>query len=161
MNLPQPQLDYLPFDGGLDTETSPMSVPGGRLRAAQNYEIGIQGGYQDIAGYERFDGRPAPSDATYSLLNVTISGEFSVGDTVTQLVSTATGYVLAVVTTDTPNYLVLSKITGTFDATNDLQVSASTEGTSLSAAMAGAAQTPELHATYTNLAADALSLIHI
>lgn len=155
MNLPQPQLDYLPFDGGLDTETSPMSVPGGRLRAAQNYEIGIQGGYQDIAGYERFDGRPAPSDATYSLLNVTISGEFSVGDTVTQLVSTATGYVLAVVTTDTPNYLVLSKITGTFDATNDLQVSASTEGTSLSAAMAGAAQTPELHATYTNLAADA------
>lgn len=155
MNLPNPQVDYLVFNGGYDTETSPLSVPGGMVRAGQNYEIGIHGGYQDIKGYERFDGRPSPSSASYAILDVDITGEFSAGDAVTQLTSGATGVVIAVVTSDVPSQLILTKVVGTFDDTHDLQVSASTEGTSLGTAQVNAASTPALHATYLNLAADA------
>lgn len=152
--LPNPTYDYLPFEGGYDTETAPISVPGGMVRDAQNYEVGIQGGYKDIAGYERFDGRPSPSAAVYYVLNVTISGTFAAGDTVTQLVSGATGVVLAVSESTSPQYLVLTKVVGTFDNSNDLQVSAATQGTSAGTAIANGASTPALHATYNNLAAD-------
>jgi hypothetical protein len=152
--LPDVSQDFLPFDGGYDTETSPWQVPAGMVREAQNYEVGIRGGYQDIQGYERFDGRTAPSAATYAILHVVITGAFSDGDTVTQLTSGATAVVVAVSVSSSPQYLVLTKVTGTFDATHDLQVSAVTQGTSASAAITGGASTPALHATYLALAAD-------
>ena len=132
MQLAQPKFDYLKFTGGYDTETKPWNAKGGKLRESQNYEMAINNqGYRDIQGYEIFDGQAAPSDAPYFILDVTITGEFSVGDTITQLTSGATAVVLQVVTSETPNYLVITKVTGTFDATNDLQVSASTEGTTI------------------------------
>lgn len=146
--------DHVPFKGGIDTETPKWDVPQGMLKSSQNYEIGINDGYQDIEGYERFDGRPAPSDASYSILNVTITGEFTVGDIVTQLATAATGVVLAVVTTDTPSYLIITKITGVFNDTGDLQVSAVTEGTALSVAIPFSAPTSKLSGQYKNLAAD-------
>lgn len=152
--MPDVQTDYISFREGLDTETPQWEVPQGRLKSSKNYEIGVRGGYCDIEGYESFDGSPKPSDATYAILDVTISGEFSLADTVTQLTSGATGVVIAVVTTETPNYLVLTKITGTFDATNDLQVAASTEGTATSLAIVGAGGTSKLNGQYKNLAAD-------
>jgi hypothetical protein len=151
--LPPISFDHIPFVGGLDTDTPPWQAPAGTCREAQNYEVDINGGYVDIDGYERFDGQAKPSDAIYSILNVTITGEFSDGDTITQLVSGATAVVVAVVTA-LPAYLVITKITGTFDATNDLQVSASTEGTASSLAIASGASTAKLHAQYNNLAAD-------
>jgi len=120
--LPQVKTDYISFGEGLDTETPQWDVPQGRLKSSKNYEIGVRGGYIDIEGYERFDGNPKPSDATYAVIDVTISGDFSVGDTILQETSGATAVVLAVVTTTTPNYLVITKITGTFDATSDLLV---------------------------------------
>ena len=153
--LAKPEFDYLPFQGGYDTETRPWNVESGRLRESQNYEVGINNqGYVDIQGYEIYDGQVKPSDGSYAILDVTITGEFSAADTITQLTSGATGVVLAVVTTETPNYLVITKITGTFDATNDLQVSASTEGTASSLARTSAASTPNLHSQYNNLSAD-------
>ena len=155
MTLAKPQFDYLPFSGGYDTETRNWNIPPGRLVESQNYEIGINGqGYIDIQGYEIFSGQPAPSDAAYAILDVTITGAFAVGDTITQLVSGATAVVLAVVTSETPNYLVITKITGVFDATNDLQVSAATQGTAASLARASGAPTVKLNAQYKNLAAD-------
>ena len=153
--LAKPQFDYVQFGGGYDTETRPWNVPPGKLREAQNYEIGVNNqGYIDIEGYEIFDGRPSPSAQFYSILDVTITGSFSKGDTITQLVSGATAVVLDIITTDTPNFLVITKITGTFDATNDLQVSAVTEGTASSLARKNGASTPKRHAEYTNLTAD-------
>lgn len=153
--LPEPKFEVVEFQGGLDTETPHWFVNPGQIRESQNVEIGINGGYVTNAGrHERFDGQTAPSSAVYAILEVTITGSFSVGDTITQLVSSATAVVLAVVTTETPNYLVITKITGTFDATNDLQVSAATEGTASSLAMLGGASTPLLDAQYKNLAAD-------
>ena len=152
--LPVLRTGFIPFAGGLDTETTRWKVPPGRVISSQNYEIGINNGYGDITGYERSDGQPKPSAGIYSILNVTITGEFSVDDTITQLVSGATGVVLAVVTTGTPDYLVITKVTGTFNDSDDLQVAAATEGSALSVAIPGGGNTAELDAIYTNLAAD-------
>lgn len=155
IQLAAPQFDYLRFVGGYDTETKPWNSKSAKLRESQNYEIAINNqGYADIEGYEIFDGQPAPSEAPYFILDVTITGEFSVGDTITQLTSGATAVVLQVVTNETPNYLVITRITGTFDATNDLQVSASTEGTASSVARRSGASTSLLNAQFLNLAAD-------
>jgi len=155
IKLAEPKFDYLKFTGGYDTETKPWNAKGGKLRESQNYEMSINDqGYTDIEGYEIFDGNPAPSSAPYFILDVTITGEFSVGDTITQLTSGATAVVLQVVTSETPNYLVITKVTGTFDATNDLQVSASTEGTASSLARRSGASTSLLNAQFLNLAAD-------
>lgn len=152
--LPRVSDAYMPFSGGLDEETSPWEVPMGRLRGAQNYEQAIQGGYEDIQGYERFDGRTKPSSVSYAILNVVISGEFSVGDTITGATSGHTAEVLAVVTTTSPAYLVITKQTGTFTDTENLEVSASVEGTASGTATVDAASTNQLDAQYKNLAAD-------
>ena len=131
----RPQFDFIQFKGGFDTESRSWNVDPGKLRESQNYEIAVNNqGYVDIQGYERFDGRPSPSDSVYFILDVTITGSFSVGDTITQLVSGATAKILAVDTSASPNNLALARITGTFDATNDLQVASTTEGTALSVA---------------------------
>lgn len=52
-----------PMRGGVDEETPPLSIPPGSLIGCLNYES-APSGYRRIDGYERFDGRPAPSDAT-------------------------------------------------------------------------------------------------
>jgi len=156
LRLPQPEFAYLPFVGGLDLETPPLAALPGTLRETQNFEVGINGRYRRIKGYERFDGQAAPSDAAYATINVTISGEFSVGDTVTGADSSATGVVVAVVTdVGDDDYLVITKISGTFaTAGEDLEVSAVVEGTSSAGAVIDGASTPKLHAQYKNLAAD-------
>ena len=58
------------FRGGLDTETPPWDARAGKLKAAENYEISLSGGYRDVAGYERYDGRPRPHLAPYYLLSL-------------------------------------------------------------------------------------------
>ena len=53
--------------GGLDLVSSPLTVDPGRLWAGANY-VAADAGYRRIGGYERYDGRPAPSDAEYWIL---------------------------------------------------------------------------------------------
>jgi len=149
-DLPQTQIQFIPFRGGFDDETPPLSVPYGFARNAQNYECDINGGYSTIVGYERFDGRTAPSDASYATLGVTITGSIAVGATVTGVTSAATGVVVANVTT----YLVITKITGTFQSGEVLNVSGSPQATTTTAAVTDGGSTAELHAIYKNLAAD-------
>lgn len=146
-------LDYLPFRGGLDLVTPTWEVKPGMLAETQNYEIAINDGYERIQGYERFDGQTAPSNAQYGILDVTITGEFSVGDTITGVTSGATAVVVAIVTSETPNYLVVTKISGTF-VSETLNVSGSPEGTITGAPVIDGASTTLLHAQYKNLAAD-------
>lgn len=155
LRVARPLLDFVEFKGGYDTESRSWNVKPGRLRESQNYEIAINNqGYVDIEGYERFDGRPSPSDAVYSIFDVNITGSFSVGDTITQLVTGATARVLAVVTTETPDYLVISRVTGSFNDSDDLQVSAVTEGTPLNIPVQSAGSTPLLNAQYLLLTAN-------
>ena len=146
------------FDHGLDLETPAWSALAGSLREALNYEIAIEGGYRDITGYERYDGRPEPSEASFMLLDVTISGSIVVGDTVTGDVTGDTGLVIAVGTyPDDPaqSYLVLTKVVGDFDDDDeDLTVSAVVEGNVDAVGYLDSAPTAQLIAQYKNLAAD-------
>lgn len=151
--IPNAVLDRIPFRGGLDLVTPPWDVEPGKCRDAQNYEIGIEGGYDYISGYERYDGQTKPSDAQYGILDVTITGSIEVDDTITGATSGATAVVLSVITTETPNYLVVSKISGTFQS-ETLNVSGSPEGTITGPPVLNGASTTLLNAQYTNLAAD-------
>jgi len=121
----------------------------GYVREAQNWECGITGGYTQSEGYERFDGQPKPSAAQYSILPVTITGSYALGDTLTGATSLATGVIIAA----TATYFVLTKVTGTFQA-EAVQISAVTIATASGAQSVDSASTSKLKAQYRNLAAD-------
>ena len=69
--------------GGLDLVTPNIRLTPGRVLGAQNYEPSPDG-YRRIAGYERYDGQPKPSEASYWLLKLdrNVNG-ISKGDIVT------------------------------------------------------------------------------
>ncbi|PWE56766.1 hypothetical protein DEM27_10410 [Metarhizobium album] len=118
--------------GGLNLVTPAIAVPPGSCIAALNYEPEVRG-YSRIGGYERFDGRPRPSSASYWLLRFTggMTG-IAAGNVVTGDTSGATGKALfdATVTSgsyaddDAEGYLILYAVTGAFDDGEDLEVSA-------------------------------------
>lgn len=126
------QTQFFPLQGGLDLVTPPIQTPAGRVIAALNYE-GHPRGYQRMDGFERLDGRPKPSEASYWVLR------FENGDTPIQAddvveggTSTATGIALidAVLESgdygsgDAAGYLVLINVTGDFLDAEALEVSA-------------------------------------
>lgn len=119
------QTTYVKFGGGLDLISPVLSIKPGMCLSAMNYEPGVYGGYPRIDGFERSDGRPSPSDAVYYYAAYTITGTVSVGNTITGATSAATGYVTEVGT----GFLIFTKLTGTFTATENINVSASPQGT--------------------------------
>ena len=104
------QYDLITLAGGLDLVTPTLSLPPGVARDAVNFEVSVLGGYTRIAGYERYDGRPNPSDALYNLITVTNSNLIAVGDTIQNLAVTATGYVIAI----NEDTVVYTKAVGSF-----------------------------------------------
>jgi len=150
-DLPPVKTQFIPFAGGLDTDTPAISKRDGTCREAQNFECSINGGYSRVAGYERFDGQAAPSDAAYAVLGVTVTGSFAVGNTITGVDSTATGVIVAVPDSTS---LVITKITGTFNSSEVLNVGGSPQGSTTSLAIVDGASTASLHNQYKNLAAD-------
>lgn len=56
-----------PLGGGLDLTSAALAVPAGRVIASSNYEP-LAEGYGRVAGNERFDGHPAPSEAVFATL---------------------------------------------------------------------------------------------
>lgn len=152
VNIPVSVLTpYWAFNGGLDQETPPIQIKPGFCRAASNVEVSIHGGYTRLAGYERFDGQARPSDAQYAILDVTITGAYSLGDTLTGATSLATGVIVAVA--DDSSYFVLTKTSGTYQA-ETLNIGGNPVATCTAAANVNSASTPALNATYLNLAAD-------
>ena len=154
-NLPQAKLKFLPCAGGLDQVTPILRTKPGTCAAAENFEIGINGGYDTVSGYERFDGQSAPSSASYYLVSVNITGSFSINDVITGQSSGATATVAYV----GADYLVFTQKasqSGTFSNPENLLVSAVVEGATTSDAMLSGASTPKLHAQYKNYAADVL-----
>lgn len=139
---------YIKMFGGLDEVTPPYERAPGLCRTAQNFEADINGGYATIEGYERFDGRAAPSAATYRIVLCTITGAAAVGNTVTGLTSAATGVIIAL----PGSAFVMTAITGTFVTGEELQIGGTTRATSTSGHTL--ATTTLLHAQYLNLAAD-------
>lgn len=142
--------EYWAFRGGLDQTSPSISIPAGRCRAATNVEVGTNGGLTVTTGYERFSGKPKPSDATYHVMVVNITGIAVAGDTITGVTSGATGVLIAVTATE----FIFTKLVGTFVAAETINISAAPVATVTSASSQGAASTRALDAAYRNLAAD-------
>ena len=142
--------EFIRFSGGLDTTTPPISTDPGYFRSGQNVEVNLHGGYSTVRGYERHDGRPSPSAATYYQIGVTITGAIAVGDTVTGVTSGATGYVIVV----GADFIAVTKMTGAFVSGEVLNVAAAPQATTTSVVIEGGASTNLLNAQYNNLAAD-------
>lgn len=115
--------------GGLDTSNSFMAMSDGCVIGSSNYEeVVVEGGYTRVAGYERFDGRPRPSDAQVSVLKPDAQWlpAASVGVIATGAISGATGVVCYYSTT----LLGLTKVAGDFAEGEQILVGASPVGTS-------------------------------
>lgn len=148
LTTPKVNYDLIRLGGGLDQVTPTLSLPPGVARRAANFECSITGGYTRIAGYERFDGRPSPSAATYNILVCTFTGTVTVGQTVTGSISAATGKVIAV----TVASVVITRETGTF-VVNDVLNNGSGNVATITAVQ-GVSADGLTDATYQNLAAD-------
>lgn len=146
--LPRVQYDLIRLAGGLDQVTPTLSLKPGVVRRAANFECSITGGYTRIAGYERFDGRPAPSAARYFLLGVTAIAPIALGSTVVGGTSGATGKVIATPT----GQLVITRQTGVFQNGEYLTISAVIVATNVQ--IIGVEANGLLDATYKNLAAN-------
>jgi len=118
--------------GGEDLVSPAMAKKAGSLLFSKNYEA-TDTGYRRIDGFERFDGRPSPSEASYWVLNFTAgTSAFVVGEVVTGDTSADTGEVLVVTVTsgswatnDASGYLVLF---GCSDVFQDVELITSASG---------------------------------
>lgn len=123
-----------PLGGGLDLTTPPAAIQPGRVLSANNYEPEDEGGYRRIAGYERYDGQPSPSEASYWFIyfDQGTGTEPVATDIVTGLTSGDTAEVLFVVTNsgswgvDAAGWIVCVNATGLYSDNETLQVSAAT-----------------------------------
>jgi hypothetical protein len=143
-------MKYLPFQGGNDFTTPILQQPPGRLRFSRNMEVDVNSGYNYSQGYERYDGRLKPSDGRYQILACTITGTIAVTNTITGDTSGATGVVIAVAAA----YVIVTKVTGTFQDAEGLEVSSVVQATTTDEPFDNDAPTPLLDVTYKNLAAD-------
>lgn len=122
---------YFPLIGGEDLISPALNLAPGALTFSKNYEPGLTQGYRRIDGFERTDGRPAPSDASYWILNFTAGdNEPTVGCTFTGGTSAASAELMSVTLTsgswagnDAAGYLVLTNVSGTFIDGEPLQYS--------------------------------------
>ena len=115
--MPETRAQYYPLGGGLDVVTPALSVDPGRALTMVNFEPWFNGGYRRIPGFERFDGRPKPSEQTFTGFCVTSSEDIVVGSTITGATSGATGVVVAIFESDgsaaTPNdWVAVTKVAG-------------------------------------------------
>lgn len=118
--------------GGLDMVSPAIRTPPGRMIGGLNYEPD-EGGYARIHGFERMDGRPAPSAASYWTLAFDGgSTQIEAGDVVTGGTSGATGIALYDVEPTAGSYgggdaagtIILTQVNGTFQDNEALEVSA-------------------------------------
>ena len=126
---------YFTCQGGLNLVTPAIRTPSGHLIAGVNYEP-VERGYRRLDGFERFDGQPKPSAASYWKFDFDAgTAIISAGDVVTGATSSATGEALidAVIESgsyagnDAAGYNVLMAVSGTFQDNENLQVSAATK----------------------------------
>lgn len=120
------------YPGGFDQTTPSLSLQPGALRDVVNFECSQSGGYARIEGYERFSGLFSPSRATYTIVQVTsFTNVPTVGQTLTQATSGATGKIIAVNNILGSYYCAVTQVTGTFDATHNVLVGATPIGTAI------------------------------
>jgi len=149
------QYDLIQLVGGMDQTTPSMALKPGMCRDALNYEVSISGGYSRIGGYERYDGSPSPSSATFTVLPVTVTGAATIGFYLVDDVDDGFGVIEAIGS----DYIVISLVTGTFNVGDPLIVQdpeevLPDEPVGTVAATSSYFPTPLLTATYAAVAAD-------
>ena len=142
------QDDYIRLRGGLDLTSPTLDLKPGVCRDALNFEAAITGGYTRIKGYERYDGRPNPSDAVYLTITLAITGTVAVGDTIVGVTSAATGVVIY----RSGTLVVYTKSTGTFQAAETINVSGVAQATVTE--LGGSEDTDDFDVRMRGLAAD-------
>jgi hypothetical protein len=148
--FPDVKTSFHAMKGGLDLVTPAITKNPGSCFGAHNYEPAVGGGYRRINGFERSDGRTAPTGAAYWLLLATITGALAVGNTVTGVTSAATGKVLAI----SGATLVLGRVSGAFVSGEVLNVGGTPRATTTSVSSVSGATSASDHADYTLLAAN-------
>lgn len=143
------QSDAFPLNGGLDLVTVPAMVKPGRVSSCVNFEPDNNGGYTKMKGIERYDGHPSPSDASYYVATVDITGTAIFRDVIIGETSGATGTIISI---EGLNRIVLAGVTGTFVEEN-FTINAVVQGT-VSEVLTDSETDVRLHAVYKNLAAD-------
>lgn len=109
----QPQTVVLGL--GLDLVSPDLLANPGTLRSAYNYELDKDGGVRRVGGIERFDGRPAPNDAEFAVLELEEEPTaIALGDTLNGQTSGATGKVIYV----SGKTVALTRLTGAFELEN-------------------------------------------
>lgn len=111
---PSTQAKYYPLNGGLDVVTPALSIDPGFALALVNFEPWYNGGYRRIDGYERFDGRAKPSDASFTGFTVSSLAGLTLNGTATGGTSHATGVVIGTMSTGGTNYIGVTNVSGTF-----------------------------------------------
>lgn len=148
MNLPQVKYDLIRLEGGLDQVTPTLSLRPGFMRRSANFECSVTGGYTRIAGYERFDGRPAPSAATYTVVTCNLTSPVSVGNQITGATSGSTAKVIAI----SGNNLIVTREVGFLSNGENIRVSGTVVGSILE--VSGVAADGLTDVQYRALAAD-------
>ena len=148
--FPKVRQDYYPLGGGLDLVTPAITIEPGKVIDSQNYEPAIGGGYRRIDGYERYDGRSAPTGSPYWILPVNVTTAVAIGSSIIGLTSSATAVVLAIF----PTYFVAGRVTGLFVAGETYTYLAANKGTITSSQQQNGATLPSDHADYLLLAAN-------
>jgi hypothetical protein len=110
--------------GGLDLVSPTTSIAPGVARESVNFEVEITGGYRRIAGYQRFDGRPAPNSAEYVIIYAGTTVGVSLGDTLSNQAG-AEGVVIYLA----DDLIVITRRDGLFAAGDTLSVGATEIGT--------------------------------
>lgn len=125
MKLPNVDHKITVLRGGLDQVTPSLSLGDGYVTYTLNFECATTGGYTRVKGYERYDGHPSPSAATYVVIQVT---SFANTPTVNQTLVGATSGAFAAIAIIGANYMILTKVTGTFLNTEVVKVGVTTIG---------------------------------
>lgn len=113
--------------GGLDIVTPALMLSPGRVISANNYEASVNG-YRRVDGFERFNGKPKPSLASYwSVPFQAGTYTYVAGNVVTGLSSGASGTVL-VGASGATGTVILTGVTGSFIVGEALRVSGITRG---------------------------------
>ena len=148
--MPPVKYQLITLQGGLDLVTPTLSLPPGVATDASNFEVSITGGYTRIAGYERFDGRPSPSNATYTAITVASAATLAVGNTITNLATTVSGVIIAI---DGTSVFYTKSVGGGFSVSNGIYVGGVLK-TTVTALGASSTVTNALIAHYNYLAAE-------
>lgn len=124
-----PEIDFeaISFAGGWDQITPTFNLKSGVAKYARNFECAPTGGYSRIAGYERFDGHPSPTDSYTGSVYLSVTSfdsTPSIGSTLT-----ASGGATGVIAYIEDLVMVVCKVTGTFAVAETVSVGATLVGT--------------------------------